>query len=105
MTPIHTKRVLPRPVQPSDKHEEGSLQSEDFAYANEARIGRAPADAVELYLRDAGRTALFTHAQEIEVMKGFCKARTEFYQAVLKSASWLGELCRLFESRSKTKSG
>ena len=55
------------------------------AYAKADNFGRALADPVRLYLREASRTPLLTRAQEIEIMIGFGKARGDFYRTVLKN--------------------
>lgn len=55
------------------------------SYAKADNFGSALADPVRLYLREASRAPLLTRAQEIEIATGFAKARSEFFQTVLKN--------------------
>lgn len=60
-------------------------KSDRGAYDKEEKLGRAVADPVRLYLREAGRTPLLSRQQELDAASGFRNARVAFYRTVLKS--------------------
>ena len=85
MPHVSTRGSSRQPKEPSAHPVHDAAKLDRSAHAKRDNFGRALADPVRWYLREASRNPLLTRAQEIEYMTRFGRAKSNFYRTVLKN--------------------